>query len=257
MAVHYERVGNASVLTIDRPDRRNAVDRETAESLYAGFREFVADDGARVLVVTGAGGEAFCAGADLKAMNNPTGVAPPSDGTVLQEGPMGFTRAQSPKPTIAAVDGWCVAGGLEIACWCDIRVASETSTFGCLERRWGVPLIDGGTQRLPHIVGLGRALDLMLTGRPIDAVEAERIGLVQRVVPKGKALEAALELAEQIAAFPQGCVAADREAAYQGLGKPLAEGLEIEATLGRTVLEEAGRGAMRFAGGEGRHAKFS
>jgi enoyl-CoA hydratase len=120
-----------------------------------------------------------------------------------------------------------------------------------------VPLIDGGTQRLTHIVGLGRAMDLMLTGRPIDAIEAERIGLVQRVVPKGKALEAALELAEQIAAFPQGCVAADREAAYQGLGKPLAEGLEIEATIGRTVLEEAGRGAMRFAGGEGRHAKFS
>jgi enoyl-CoA hydratase len=256
MAVNYERIGAASVLTIDRPERRNAVDRETAEALYAGFRRFCDDDEARVLVVTGAGGEAFCGGADLKAMNIPTGVTPPSDGSVTQEGPMGFTRAHSPKPTIAAIDGWCVAGGLEIACWCDIRVASENSRFGCLERRWGVPLIDGGTQRLPHIVGLGRALDLILTGRPIDAVEAERIGLVQRVVPKGKALSAALEIAEQIAGFPQGCVNVDREALYEGLGKPLAEGLTIEATLGRTVLEEAARGAARFAGGEGRHAAF-
>jgi enoyl-CoA hydratase len=251
MAVYYERTGAASVLTIDRPDRRNAVDRGTAEELYAGYRKFVADDDARVLVVTGAGGEAFCAGADLKAMNNPTNVTA-RDATATIEGPMGFTRAQSPKPTIAAVDGWCVAGGLEIACWCDIRIASELSQFGCLERRWGVPLIDGGTQRLPRIVGLGRALDLILTGRVIGAQEALSIGLAQRVVPKGQALTAALELAEQIAAFPQECVIADRQALYEGLGGPLTDGLMIEAELGRTVLQEAARGAMRFAGGEGR-----
>ena len=256
MAVSYERTGAAAVLTIDRPERRNAVDRDTAQALYAHFREFAADAAARVLVVTGAGGEAFCAGADLKAMNNPVGSRATGDHTVTIEGPMGFTRAHSPKPTIAAIDGWCVAGGLEIACWCDIRIATETSHFGCLERRWGVPLIDGGTQRLPRIVGLGRALDLILSGRVIDAQEAERIGLVQRVVPAGGALAAALDLAEQIAEFPQACVLADRQALYEGLGKPLAAGLEIEASLGRTVIEEAGRGAQRFASGEGRHAKF-
>jgi len=257
MAVHYERTGAAAVLTIDRPERRNAVDRDTAQQLYARYREFCDDDDARVLVVTGAGGQAFCAGADLKAMNNPVGSRATGDHTVTQEGPMGFTRALSPKPTIAAIDGWCAAGGLEIACWCDIRIATETSHFGCLERRWGVPLIDGGTQRLPHIIGLGRALDLILTGRVIDAQEAQSIGLVTRVVPAGGALAAALELAEQIAAFPQACVIADRQALYEGLGKPLAAGLEIEASLGRMVLEDAARGAMRFASGEGRHADFS
>ena len=165
---------------------------------------------------------------------------------------MGFTRAHSPKPTIAAIEGWCVAGGLEIACWCDIRVASEISRFGCLERRWGVPLIDGGTQRLPRIIGQGRALDLILSGRVIDAAEAERIGLVTRVTPKGQALAAALELAEQIAAFPQACVLSDRQALYEGWDRPLEEGIQIEAEIGRTVLEEAAKGAMRFAGGEGR-----
>ena len=257
MTVHYERRDAAAILTIDRPERRNAVDRDTATELYARFQQFSADDGARVLIVTGAGGEAFCAGADLKAMNNPVSSRATGDHTVSIEGPMGFTRAHSPKPTIAAIDGWCVAGGLEIACWCDIRIASESSHFGCLERRWGVPLIDGGTQRLPRIIGLGRALDLILSGRPIDAQEALSIGLVTRLTPKGGALDAALELAAQIAAFPQDCVIADRQALYEGLGKPLAAGLEIEAAFGRNVLEEAAKGAMRFAGGEGRHAKFS
>jgi enoyl-CoA hydratase len=256
MTVHYERRDAAAILTIDRPERRNAVDRDTAAELYARFQQFSADDEARVLIVTGAGGEAFCAGADLKAMNNPIGSRATGDHTVSIEGPMGFTRAHSPKPTIAAIDGWCVAGGLEIACWCDIRIASESSHFGCLERRWGVPLIDGGTQRLPRIIGLGRALDLVLSGRPIDAQEALRIGLVTRLAPKGGALNAALELAGQIAAFPQDCVIADRQALYEGLGKPLAAGLEIEAAFGRNVLDEAAKGAMRFAGGEGRHAKF-
>lgn len=244
MSVHYQRTGAAAVLTIDRPERRNAVDGPTAAALHAAFQRFVADDGARVLVVTGAGGHAFCAGADLKAMSNPV-MAP--------EGPMGFTRLQSPKPTIAAVEGWCVAGGLEIACWCDLRIAAEGAQFGCLERRWGVPLIDGGTQRLPRIIGLGRALDVVLTARLVDAHEALAIGLAQRVVPKGQALTAALELAEQIAAFPQECVIADRQALYEGLGKTLEEGLAIERDLGRAVVGIAAQGAMRFASGEGRH----
>ncbi len=244
MGVLYERVGAAAVLTIDRPERRNAVDGATAAALRARYFEVVADDDAAVLVVTGAGGKAFCAGADLKAMSNPV-TAP--------EGPMGFTRLQSPKPAIAAIDGYCVAGGLEIACWCDVRLAGAGSRFGCLERRWGVPLIDGGTQRLPHIVGLGRALDLVLSGRLVDAQEAMAMGLVTRVVPEGGALPAALALAEQIAAYPRACVLADRQAVYDGLGRPLAEGLAIEAALGRGVIVEAQGGAARFASGEGRH----
>jgi len=245
MAVRYEARGTTRILTIDRPERRNAVDRATAEELRARYYEFAADDEAGVLVVTGAGGQAFCAGADLKAMDSPVNAP---------EGPMGFTRTQSPKPTIAAIDGWCVAGGLEIACWCDVRIATERSTFGCLERRWGVPLIDGGTQRLPRIIGLGRALDLILTGRTVDAREALAIGLVQRVVPDGAALDAAVALAEQIASYPWACVLADRQAAYDGLGTPLAEGLQIELALGRAVIGEAQQGAARFASGEGRHA---
>jgi len=248
MAVRYERTGAAAVITIDRPERRNAVDGPTAAALLEAYGKFEADDGARVLVVTGAGGQAFCAGADLKAMSNPA-MAP--------GGPMGFTRLRSPKPTIAAVEGWCVAGGLEIACWCDMRVANEGARFGCLERRWGVPLIDGGTQRLPRIVGLGRALDLILTGRVIDARQAEAIGLVNRVVPDGQALPAALELAEQIAAFPQACVLADRDSAYDGLALSLEDGLAVEAERGRGVLAEAQQGAQRFASGEGRSARFS
>jgi enoyl-CoA hydratase len=247
MAVNYERTGAIAILTIDRPERRNAVDGATAELLRARYHEFAADDGARVLVVTGAGGQAFCAGADLKAMSNPVGDS---------DGPMGFTRLQSPKPTIAAIDGWCVAGGLEIACWCDIRIAGEASQLGCLERRWGVPLIDGGTQRLPRIVGLGRALDLVLSGRVVGAGDALAMGLVSRVVPAGGALAAAVELAEQIAAFPWPCVIADRQAMYEGFDKTLAEGIANEAVVGRAVVGDAQSGAMRFASGEGRGGKF-
>ena len=189
MPVLYERRGAAAILTIDRPDRRNAVDRDTAEALRGHFREFVADGDARVLIVTGAN-NTFCAGADLKAMNNPA-AAP--------EGPMGFTRLASPKPTIAAVEGWCVAGGLEIACWCDVRIAARSAVFGCFERRWGVPLIDGGTVRLPRLIGESRAMDLILTGRPVDASEALAIGLVNRVVPEA-AFETELDaLVERLA----------------------------------------------------------
>ncbi|HEX4307952.1 MAG TPA: crotonase/enoyl-CoA hydratase family protein [Solirubrobacterales bacterium] len=242
--VRYERVGAAAVLTIDRPERRNAVDAAAARALRDGLERFEVDEGARALVLTGAGGEAFCAGADLKAMD--LDVDHPA-------GPMGFSRLAASKPTIAAIDGWCLAGGLELALWCDLRVATPQSTFGCFERRWGVPLIDGGTQRLPRVVGLGRALDLILTGRPVEAAEAERIGLLTAVTAPGGHLERALALAESLAAFPQDTMLADRRAAIEGLGTPLADGLALEARLGRETLHTAARGAARFAGGEGRH----
>jgi len=244
--VRYERVGAAAVLTIDRPKRRNAVDAATAAQLRRGFDEFEADGEARVLVLTGAGGEAFCAGADLKAID--LDVDDPA-------GPEGFTRLTPSKPAIAAVDGWCLAGGLELALWCDLRIATPGSTFGFFERRWGVPLVDGGTQRMPRIVGMGRALELILTGRPVDAEEALRIGLVNEVVPPGAHLERALELAEKIAAFPQETMLADRRAAIEGAGLPLAEGLALEHRLGRETLHIAVEGAARFASGEGRHGK--
>ena len=246
--VRYERVGAAAVLTIDRPERRNAVDGATARELRAGLVRFEADDGARALILTGAGGEAFCAGADLKAMD--LDVDDPA-------GPMGFSRLAASKPTIAAIDGWCLAGGLELALWCDLRLATPGSTFGCFERRWGVPLIDGGTQRLPRVIGLGRALDLILTGRPVGAEEAERIGLVTAVTAPGGHLERALELAETLAAFPQETMLADRRAAIEGLGIPLADGLALEHRLGRETLAVAVRGAARFAAGAGRHGEVA
>jgi enoyl-CoA hydratase len=242
--VRYERQGAAAVLTIDRPERRNAVDAATAIALRQGFEDFESDADARVLVLTGAGGEAFCAGADLKALD--LDVDHPA-------GPMGFSRLTPSKPAIAAIEGWCLAGGLELALWCDLRIATADSTFGFFERRWGVPLIDGGTQRMPHVIGMGRALELILTGRPVDAEEALRIGLVNEVTPAGKHLDQALELAEKIAAFPQETMLADRRAAIEAAGLPLAEGLALEHRLGREVLEVAARGAARFAAGEGRH----
>jgi enoyl-CoA hydratase/carnithine racemase len=245
---HLERIGTAAVLTIDRPERRNAVDGETAERLLEHFRAFEADESARVLVVTGAGGVSFCAGADLKAIE--------SFGPRLSrpEGPFGFTRLTATKPTIAAISGWCLAGGLELALWCDLRVATEGSRLGFPERRWGVPLLDGGTQRLPRIVGLGRALDLILTGRLVEAPEALQMGLVTEVVPPGTHLERALEIAEGLARFPQETMLADRSAAVEGLGMPLEAGLAREAQAGPEVFEDAVRGARRFAGGEGRGA---
>jgi enoyl-CoA hydratase len=244
--LRYERIGAAAVLTIDRPERRNAIDAAAAEQFRQGLRDFEADGGARVLILTGAGGVSFCAGADLKAMD--LDVDHP-------HGPMGPTRLTPAKPAIAAVDGWCLAGGVELALWCDLRIATPQSTFGLFERRWGVPLVDGGTQRLPRIVGLGRALELILTGRPVEAEEAQRIGLVNEVVEPGKHLERALELAERIAAFPQETMLADRRAAIEGFGLPLADGIALEHQLGREVLDVAVRGAARFAGGEGRHGE--
>jgi enoyl-CoA hydratase len=244
--VRYERVGAAAVLTIDRPHRRNAVDGPTAERLLEGVEAFEADDGARVLVLTGAGGVSFCAGADLKAIETYAGRLNDPNG------PMGFTRRTPTKPTIAAIGGWCLAGGLELALWCDLRVAAEGSTLGFPERRWGVPLIDGGTQRLPRIVGMGRALDLILTGRLVGADEALAFGLLTEVVPAGEHLARALEMAEGIASFPQLTMLADRRAALEGLGLPLAEGLALEAQAGPAVFADAVAGAARFAGGEGR-----
>lgn len=244
--VRYERVGAAAVLTIDRQQRRNAVDGPTADALQDGFERFEADDEARVLVVCGAGGVAFCAGADLKAIDS---FAPR---LMSDAGPFGFTRRTASKPTIAAISGWCLAGGLELALWCDLRIATEGSTLGFPERRWGVPLIDGGTQRLPRIVGLGRALDLILSGRMVEAREALAIGLVTEIVDEGRHLERALEIAERLAAFPQSTMLADRRAAIAGLGLPLDAGLALEAMSGPAVFAEAVAGAARFAGGEGR-----
>jgi enoyl-CoA hydratase len=244
--VRYERVGAAAVLTIDRPHRRNAVDGPTAERLLEGVEAFEADDGARVLVLTGAGGVSFCSGADLKALDTY------ADRLSLPDGPMGFTRRTPTKPTIAAIGGWCLAGGLELALWCDLRVAAEGSTLGFPERRWGVPLIDGGTQRLPRIVGLGRALDLILSGRLVGTEEALAMGLLTEVVPGGEHLARALEMAEGLAAFPQETMLADRRAALEGFGLPLADGLALEAQAGPAIFAAAVAGAARFAAGEGR-----
>jgi enoyl-CoA hydratase len=244
--VRYERTGAAAVITIDRQHRRNAVDGDTAALLHEAYLQFEADEDARVLVLTGAGGVSFCAGADLKATETMAGRL------TSQEGPMGFTRLTPSKPAIAAISGFCLAGGLEIALWCDLRIAAEGSTFGCPERRWGVPLIDGGTQRLPRIVGLGRALDLILTGRLIDAREALGMGLVTELVPAGAHLERALALAEGLAGFPQATMLADRRAAIEGLGMSLADGMALEAQAGPEVFADGARGAERFAAGEGR-----
>ena len=242
-SVLYERRGVVALLTINRPGCRNAVDGAAAAALLDCYRRFESDADARVLVVTGAGEEAFSAGADLKAIETLRDRA---------EGPLGFTRLTATKPTIAAVSGWCVAGGIELALWCDLRIAAANATFGCFERRFGVPLIDGGTQRLPRVVGLGRALELIMTGRPVGAEEALRIGLVNEVVAAGQHVTRSLTLAEQLAAFPWPTLLADRAAALAGSGLPLEHGLAVEARLGRAVLEEARRGAARFVTGEGR-----
>ena len=245
--VSYERVSAATVLTITRPERRNAVDAETGDELLGeAYERFEADEEARVLVLTGAGGIAFCAGADLKAIE--------SFGERLEDpaGPLGFTRLTPTKPTIAAIGGWCLAGGLELALWCDLRIAGDDAQLGFPERRWGVPLIDGGTQRLPRIVGLGRALDMILTGRFVGTEEALAMGLLTEVVPAGQPLARALEIAEGLAQFPQVTMLADRRAAVEGLGLTLADGLSLEAQAGPEVFADAVAGAARFAGGEGR-----
>jgi enoyl-CoA hydratase len=246
VAVDYERRGASAVVTIDRQERRNAVDGPTAEELNAAYRRFEGDDDARVMILTGAGGVAFCAGADLKNIES---FGPRMD---LEDGPLGFSRLTPSKPTIAAISGWCRAGGLELALWCDLRIAAEGSTLGFPERRWGVPLVDGGTQRLPRVVGLGRALDIILSGRMVPVEEAHAMGLVNEITPAGGHLDRALEYADALATFPQDTMLADREAAIRGVGMTFADGLKLEAQNGKKTLETAWRGAARFAGGEGR-----
>jgi enoyl-CoA hydratase len=245
-AVRYERRGPVALVTIDRQHRRNAVDGPTAAALHEAYLRFEAEEDARVMVLTGAGGISFCAGADLKEQISF------ADRLMSQEGPMGFTRLTPSKPAIAAISGFALAGGLELALWCDLRIATEDSRLGFPERRWGVPLIDGGTQRLPRIVGIGRALDLILTGRILEAREAHAIGMLTELVPPGTHIERAIELAEGLARFPQRTMLADRRAAIEGFGLPLSQALALEAQAGPEVFEDGARGAARFVAGEGR-----
>ena len=243
-------------ITMNRPDKRNAVNGPMAAELRAAFERFQGDDALHVAILTGAGGH-FCAGADLGAVSDPA-LRNELDMEGGGGGPMGPTRMALNKPLIAAVNGHAVAGGLELALLADMRVADEDAIFGVFCRRWGVPLIDGGTVRLPRVIGMGRALDLILTGRPVPAPEALAMGLVNRVTPPGGALAAAQELARQIAAFPQQCMLADRRSAYEQWDLSLAEALRREGAQGTPmVFTEGEAGAARFAQGAGRHGKFS
>jgi enoyl-CoA hydratase len=248
-AVRVERRGPVTTVILDRPGVRNAVDGPTAAALAEAFADFDADPDASVAVLFGAGGT-FCAGADLKAMGGTDGNRTDPGGN----GPMGPTRMNLSKPVIAAVCGHAVAGGLELALWCDLRVAQEDAVFGVFCRRWGVPLIDGGTVRLPRVVGLGRALDMIMTGRAVPAAEAHQIGLVDRLVPNGKAQLAAEQLAQEIAALPQDCLRSDRRSALEGLPLSHDEAMANEFRHGMAVLSGPGvvEGVSRFRGGAGR-----
>jgi len=249
MTVRVERDGPVTTVILDRPERRNAVDGPTAAALAEAFRAFDADPGARVGVLFGAGGT-FCAGADLKAIGGPDGNRTQPDG----DGPMGPTRLQLSKPVIAAISGFAVAGGLELALWCDLRVAETDAVLGVFCRRWGVPLIDGGNVRLPQVIGLGRALDLILTGRAVTAAEAAQMGLVSRVVAKGEARSAAQQLAHEIAALPQTCLRNDRMAALEGIDIDTQAAMANEFRRGMATLAaaESADGVARFQGGAGR-----
>jgi enoyl-CoA hydratase len=250
-SVRVEKQGAVTTVILHRPEVRNAVDRAAAQALADAFRQMEADGEARAGVLYGDGGT-FCAGADLKAIaaggESANRLAPDGDG------PMGPSRMLLEKPVVAAISGHAVAGGLELALWCDLRVAEEDAVLGVFCRRFGVPLIDGGTVRLPRLIGLSRALDLILTGRPVKADEALAMGLVNRVVPKGQGRAAAEALARELAAFPQRCLRADRRSAYEQFGLELPDALAMEFDRGRQVVaEESVRGAQRFASGEGRH----
>ncbi len=251
MSVQVERDGPVTVVTIDRPERRNAVDAETAVLLREAFRAFEADADASVAILTGAGGT-FCAGYDLKSLS-----AQGVEYDPLGEGPMGPTRMLLSKPAIAAVEGHAVAGGLELALWCDLRVAAADATFGVFCRRWGVPLIDGGTVRLPRLIGHSRAMDMILTGRPVGAEEALAFGLANRIVPPGQALAQARSLAREIARFPQLCLRTDRASAHAQWDLGLPDALRKEGVEGeKPLLAEARGGAARFAEGAGRSGSF-
>lgn len=250
-----DRHDDILVVTLNRPEVRNAVDRPTADALRLAFEQFEQDDSLSVAILRGEGGN-FCAGADLAALSDPQ-RRNQIDAAGSGPGPMGPTRLPLSKPVIAAVSGYAVAGGLELALWCDLRVAEESAVFGVFCRRWGVPLIDGGTVRLPRLIGQSRAMDMMLTGRPVDATEALAIGLANRVVADGNALKAALEMARQIAGFPQRCLRADRQSALQQWQLPEADALQLEGAGGYPVVfEEALAGAQQFASGKGRHGEF-
>ncbi|HXM56255.1 MAG TPA: crotonase/enoyl-CoA hydratase family protein [Candidatus Dormibacteraeota bacterium] len=253
MSVTVERSGPVTTVVLDRPAVRNAVDRPPTEALVAAFEAFDADQEALVGVLWGAGGT-FCAGADLKAIADGRGNRVAEDGP----GPMGPSRMLLGKPVVAAIEGHAVAGGLELALWCDLRVVAEDAVLGVFCRRWGVPLIDGGTVRLPRLVGLGRALDLVLTGRPVDAGEALAMGLANRVVAAGETRAAAEALALEIARFPQACMRHDRLSAYEqgDLGFDAAIANEFRHGLASLGSSEAVEGARRFAGGDGRHGAF-
>ncbi|MGH7837565.1 MAG: crotonase/enoyl-CoA hydratase family protein [Candidatus Binataceae bacterium] len=253
MSVLFETDERIAIVTINRPEVRNAVDRPTAEALAAAFREFDADDKLDAAILTGAAGN-FCAGADLKAVAGGRGNRIALEG----DAPLGCTRMLLSKPVIAAVEGYAVAGGLELALWCDLRVAARDAVFGVFCRRFGVPLIDGGTVRLPRLIGMSHALDMILTGRSVAGEEAARIGLANRLVATGTALANALELARSIAAFPPHAMKSDRRSAYEQWGMPLDAALSNEAQLGLATVRsgETVAGASRFAQGAGRHGKF-
>ena len=266
MTVLIEKDGGVTGVTLDRPDVRNAVDSDHARALYNAFLAFEADDTARVAVFHGAHGH-FCAGWDLQfgarmlrdALGGESGVFTGLDFEVHDKnplGPMGPSRLLLSKPVIAAVSGAAVAGGMELALWCDMRVMDEDAYFGVYCRRFGVPLIDGGTVRLPRLVGMGHAMDLILTGRKVEAPEALQMGLCNRVVPRGTAREAAVVLAQQLAGFPQKTMLADRESAYAQWDLPLAQALQQEWTRGKDCIGEGLQGATQFAAGQGRHGKF-
>ena len=253
MAVRIERSDAVATIVIDRPEARNAVDGPSARALAEAFREFERDDALSVAVLWGSGGN-FCAGADLKALGTERSNRLDAAG----DGPMGPTRMAFTKPVIAAVAGYAVAGGLELALMCDLRVAEETAVFGVFCRRWGVPLIDGGTVRLPRLIGLSRALDLILTGRPVSAREAETMGLANRVVAAGAAREEAEALARSVSAFPQRCMLSDRRSAHESVGVTLDAAMANEFTLGKATIDSGDTlaGAARFASGAGRHGMF-
>ncbi|HTX47691.1 MAG TPA: crotonase/enoyl-CoA hydratase family protein [Solirubrobacteraceae bacterium] len=250
-AVRIERDGPVFTVLLSRPERRNAVDGATASALADAFREFDADDEALVAVLHGEGG-VFCAGADLKAVGTDDGNRVTEDG----DGPMGPTRMLLGKPVIAAIAGHAVAGGLELALWCDLRIAEQDAVFGVFCRRWGVPLIDGGTVRLPRLIGESRAMDLILTGRPVGAAEAFEIGLVNRLVGPGESRAAAETLARELAAFPQTCMREDRLSLVEQGGLTQADAIANELRHGLRSLEQVAAGLERFRGGAGRHGSF-
>jgi enoyl-CoA hydratase len=260
MTILVEKSSRITTITLNRPEAKNAVDGPTAEALCLAFREFDADPEADVAVLAGAG-DTFCAGADLKAVAGGFGSHPranPLNAGIDATAPMGPTRLSLSKPVIAAVSGYAVAGGMELALWCDLRVMEQDAIFGIFCRRWGVPLIDGGTVRLPRLIGMSRALDLILTGRAVDAAEAFAIGLANRVVAHGQALAAAQQLARQIAGFPQACMRSDRRSAYEQWDRDPAAALAAEFAHGMATIAtgETVKGAGKFAGGAGRHGDF-